>query len=132
MQVFLFLESKNNNSILIYMVDIDFKNQADEIGIDVNTLANLYRLFIEQTEIDIRQLEEAISIKEIRKVKEIGHSIKGSSLNLELIDFSNMAGDIEIFAEDEAWGKLAGILLKFCKSFNDLKSFLNEAVDEKT
>ncbi len=112
------------------MRDIDFIGQANEIGIDKDTLISLYRLYISQTEKDLELLTNAVSDKNKQIILSIAHNIKGSSLNLELTEFSNMAHEIETLAKEETWLKIQEIYNLFLTSFKKLKLVITEETSE--
>lgn len=63
----------------------EFKKLADDIGIEVMDLKNLYCSFIEEMDEEISLLKKHIDKKEFENLESIVHNIKGISSNL-LID----------------------------------------------
>lgn len=106
------------------MQKIDIEHQADEIGIDTSTLIDLYKLFLEQTENDIIELEAFISGKNVSKVKDTAHHVKGACLNLELLHMAELVREMEKKSINGAWDDISSLLKSFIDAFNDLKVFI--------
>jgi HPt (histidine-containing phosphotransfer) domain-containing protein len=65
------------------------------IGIDTETLLNLFSLFIRQTAADLVAIQSAVKEKDWDTLKQTAHSIKGAALNLELEEIAAAAKEIE-------------------------------------
>lgn len=106
------------------------QKQAEEIGIDVENLLSLYRLFVEQTEIDIIAMERFISEKDSQAMEASSHHIKGASLNLELYSLVECAKSLHTFAEGEEWEQITLEMENFRGFLNELKSQIQKAENE--
>ncbi len=105
------------------MTEQDLQKQADDIGIDVDSLVSFYRLYIEQTDKDLQQLKALIPEKKIDKVKDLAHSIKGASLNLELNCISETAQKIENCVMGNSWSEVVNLFEEINNEFIRIKSF---------
>ncbi len=105
------------------MTEQDLKKQADEIGIDVDSLISFYRLYIEQTDKDLQQLKALIPERRTDKVKDLAHSIKGASLNLDLNNISETARKIENYVMGNSWSEVVNLFEEINKEFSGIKSF---------
>jgi HPt (histidine-containing phosphotransfer) domain-containing protein len=113
------------------MDPLNLKEQADEIGIDRETLLSLYYVFIKQTDKDLAALRNLISEKNLSDLREMAHHIKGASLNLEI---SAMAESARLLFEESGSGGDWGIMEEASRSldrqFRELK--LRIAMEEKS
>lgn len=74
---------------------MNIENIASEIGIDTKTLLQLFKLFIEQTTVDLNRIDSAAAGKNWDVLKKSAHSIKGAALNLELEEIAGTAKALE-------------------------------------
>jgi len=106
----------------------DLEHQAYEIGIDINTLTDLYKVFFEQTENDIFLLESFITSKNIQKIKESAHHIKGACLSLELKTLAELAREMEVLSDNKSWDEISSLLKLFTDTMNEVKLFFNKGL----
>ncbi len=109
---------------------INFQEQAEEIGIDLENLLSLYNLFVDQTEGDISKMESFISLKNSKDLRSTSHHIKGASLNLEIFSLVDSAKYLEAYSESEDWNQIASEFENFKKCFVILKSHLQKVENE--
>lgn len=111
------------------MEKIDLVKQAEEIGIDFATLLSLYSLYIEQTESDIKELDDSITGKDKDRIRTIAHHIKGASLNLELHSLSGIAESIQKMSEADNYNpeSLSDLFSEFSRGFKELKLYIKKA-----
>lgn len=112
------------------MIIIDFKKQAEDIGIDVNSLLSLYSLFLEQTENDIILIESYISQKDSKSIRDVNHHIKGASLNLELYAMVEASQKISGLLDEKSWDEISIEVSQFSNELNELKSILDKVAHE--
>lgn len=80
----------------------DFFSDDDEIR-------EILGQFIETTDSDIQQLEQAIAKRDIREVAELAHRIKGSSQVIGAVQMARTVGELEadaIIQDDHDFDKL--------------------------
>ena len=82
---------------------MDLEKLADSIGIETETLKSILRRFMDQTPDDIDRLEKEISKEDAEAVRASAHHIKGAALNLELIELSDTAMQLENAAKKSDW-----------------------------
>lgn len=112
------------------MDKINFQEQADEIGIDLENLLSLYSLFVNQTESDINEMKDFISTKNSKDLRTITHHIKGASLNLEIFSLVESAKSLEAFSENEDWDQISCEFKDFKKYFIELKTHFKKVGNE--
>jgi HPt (histidine-containing phosphotransfer) domain-containing protein len=103
---------------------IDMDSVLERVGGDEAFLRELLDIYVEDFIEKYAQLEQAISQGDFTSIKEIGHSLKGSSGNLSLTGLHETAYGIESSGKesDIEQAKLNFIRLK--KEFKKLKDFL--------
>lgn len=106
------------------------QKQADDIGIDLSNLLSLYSMFIKQTSSDISDLESNLALKKTKAIQDKAHHIKGASLNLELYTFVDYAKSLQALSKTGEWEKINLVLTDLKLAFNELKSFIQKAVNE--
>lgn len=76
---------------------------------DDNEIREILGQFIETTDSDIQQLEQAIAKRDIREVAELAHRIKGSSQVIGAVQMARTVGELEadaIIQDDHDFDKL--------------------------
>jgi len=71
---------------------------VDNLGLDLEDVKELLELYVGATASDLECLREAINNNDAKVVHERAHSIKGASGNLGLIDFYELAKEIDDLA----------------------------------
>lgn len=79
---------------------MDLLSLAQNLGLEEGEFRELVELFIEATTADLRALLNAASKRDLPKVGELAHSIKGASINLGFPELSSLAKQIEINARN--------------------------------
>lgn len=115
------------NPILENMDITDLDRQAEEIGIDRNSLLSLYRVYMEETESDLVELSRMISGKRFGDVRAMAHHIKGASVNLEIDDLADAAASLEKLCESPSGQSLADSLDTMNFLFAELRRTVLEA-----
>ncbi|MDA3809682.1 MAG: Hpt domain-containing protein [Spirochaetaceae bacterium] len=112
------------------MEKINFSQQAEEIGISLKNLIELYRLFVEQTDKDIIELNSFITEEDPDKLRDTAHHIKGACLNLELNKMVEVAVQMQLKVTEKNWENQRLLLLQFTDLLNDLKKILHKVEHE--
>jgi HPt (histidine-containing phosphotransfer) domain-containing protein len=76
-------------------VTMDFKELAENVGVEEEAYLELIELFIETGMSDLDTLSSAIKEKNSDKAADSAHSLKGAASNLGLMDFYEAAKKIE-------------------------------------
>ena len=79
---------------------MDLLSLAQDLGLEEGEFRELVELFIEATTADLRNLLNAASQRDLTKVGNLAHSIKGASINLGFTEISSLAKQIEINARN--------------------------------
>jgi HPt (histidine-containing phosphotransfer) domain-containing protein len=79
---------------------VDLLSLAQNLGLEEGEFRELVELFIEATTADLRNLLNAASQRDLPKVGELAHSIKGASINLGFTELSSLAKQIEMNARN--------------------------------
>ncbi len=79
---------------------IDYKSALERIGGDREFLDELLGIYIEEFVSSVGALETALQEQDFKSIQEIGHSLKGSSANLSLLQLSDKANLIEKAGRD--------------------------------
>lgn len=74
---------------------IDFASALERIGGDTEFLDELIEIYIEDFESTYESLLEAVGSQDFKAIQELGHSLKGSSANLSLIQLRDTAYLVE-------------------------------------
>lgn len=68
---------------------------AQELDFDIEDVYILVELFIENAQVSLANIEDAIESNNTDIIQQEAHAIKGSAANLMLTDIQNMARDME-------------------------------------
>jgi len=77
---------------------IDIERLATELDFDIEDVYVLVELFVENAQVSLANIEEAIEGNDIQTIQNEAHAIKGSAANLLLVDIQSMARDMETAA----------------------------------
>ena len=97
---------------------IDMEKTAEDMGIDVEDIKELFGLYVETTSQDLAGLKEGIEKKDALQIHERAHSIKGASGNLGLVDFYETARDIDERSLEKNLDGLEDIVENFSNMFD--------------
>src|ERR1700691_5152951 len=86
---------------------IDLKDVLERVQDDKELLAELFDIYQEDFVHKRQALGEAIAAKDIKKIKEISHSMKGSSGNISAKSLHAACLQLEVLAKE---GKTDGML----------------------
>ncbi len=79
---------------------MDIEALAEALEFDIEDVAILVELFVENAQVSLANIEEAIEGNDIDTIKNEAHAIKGSAANLMLVDIQDMARSMEEAAKE--------------------------------
>jgi len=100
---------------------IDMEKTAEDMGIDVEDIKELFGLYVETTAGDLAGLKEGLEKGDAVQIHERAHSIKGASGNLGLVDFYETVRDIDERALEKNLDGLEDIVKNFSNMFDAFK-----------
>ena len=103
---------------------IDLDSVLERVGGDESFLQELLDIYIEDFIEKLVQLEQAIAQSDFNNIKEIGHSLKGSSGNLSLNGLYETAYGIELSGGENNIEQAKLLFIRLKEEFKKLKSFL--------
>jgi HPt (histidine-containing phosphotransfer) domain-containing protein len=74
---------------------IDFASALERIGGDQEFLSELIQIYMEDFDTTYDSLVQAVSAQDFKAIQELGHSLKGSSANLSLLQLREKAYLVE-------------------------------------
>ena len=74
---------------------LDIKTLAEELDFDIEDVYILVELFVENAQVSLANIEEAINHHNMEEIRNEAHAIKGSAANLMLTDIQSIARDME-------------------------------------
>ena len=103
---------------------IDYSSALERVGGDVSFLKELINLYIEDFGEKFAQLQKAVELENLDQVKEIGHSLKGSSGNLSLPSLQEASYQMEMAGKEKNIDKAKKALTLLDQEFRQLNEFL--------
>lgn len=103
---------------------IDYSSALERVGGDASFLKELIDLYIEDFGEKFVQLQKAVEQENLDQVKEIGHSLKGSSGNLSLPSLQEASYQMEMAGKEKNIEKAKKALTLLDKEFRQLNEFL--------
>jgi HPt (histidine-containing phosphotransfer) domain-containing protein len=103
---------------------IDMDSVLERVGGDESFLRELIDIYVEDFIEKFAQLEQSISQGDFNNIKEIGHSLKGSSGNLSLNGLYETAYGIELSGKENDIEKVKLLFIRLKEEFKKLKDFL--------
>lgn len=79
---------------------IDIENLAQTLDFDIEDVYVLIELFVENAQISLANIEDAIAAHDVETIGREAHAIKGSAANLMLVDIQDMAREMENAARE--------------------------------
>ncbi|HIP46895.1 MAG TPA: Hpt domain-containing protein [Campylobacterales bacterium] len=79
---------------------IDIRALAEALEFDIEDVKILLELFVENAQVSLANIEDAIETNDIQAIQNEAHAIKGSASNLMLADIQDMARDMENAARE--------------------------------
>lgn len=77
---------------------MNFKELADNLGLEEEEYRELIDLFISSSADDVQKIADGISAGDAEQISRAAHTVKGASANLGLVDISAAAKVIELRA----------------------------------
>ncbi len=105
-------------------IPIDLPSVMERIGGDEKFLHELIDIYIEDFIEKYANLKQAIDRSDFLVIKEIGHSLRGSSGNLSLNGLHNTSVNIELSGREENIEQAKLLFIQLNKEFEKLKNFL--------
>ena len=106
------------------MIPIDLSSVLERIGGDENFLYELIDIFVEDFIEKHAQLRQAIKQSDFKAIKELGHSLKGSSGNLSIAGLLDASADIEKSGTEKDIERAKLLFVQLNKEFEKLKNYL--------
>jgi CheY-like chemotaxis protein len=103
---------------------IDLPSVMERIGGDETFLQELIDIFVEDFIGKFSRLRQAIEQNDFQTIKEIGHSLRGSSGNLSLTELHGTTSDLERSGSGKNIEKAKFLFIQLSKEFERLKNFL--------
>jgi two-component system sensor histidine kinase/response regulator len=80
---------------------IDYASALERIGGDREFLNELLTIYVEEFDSSALALDQALQAQDYTVIQEVGHSLKGSSANLSLLQLRDKAYQIETAGREE-------------------------------
>ena len=74
---------------------MNFKELAENLGLEIDEYKELIELFIDTGASDFEMMQQALAQQDAEQVMRSAHTIKGAAGNLGLMDVSEVAREIE-------------------------------------
>jgi HPt (histidine-containing phosphotransfer) domain-containing protein len=86
---------------------MNFKVQAEKMGLDEDEYVEIVDLFIETTAENLRQLRSAVKTGDRSKIGQETHSLKGAAVNLGFWEISEIVERIAKGVRENSWQGLS-------------------------
>lgn len=103
---------------------IDMESVLERVGGDISFLQELLDIYVEDFFEKYPRLKQAISQNDFNSIRDIGHSIKGSSGNLSLNGLYETAYGIELSGRNKDIEQAKMLFSRLKDEFKRLKEFL--------
>ncbi len=103
---------------------IDLPSVLERIGGDETFLQELLKIYLEEFQTKVSELEKAVVHEHFSAIQELGHSIKGSSANLSLLELQRVAYSIETAGREANLAQAKEYLNKLKEAFDRLRTYL--------
>jgi CheY-like chemotaxis protein len=105
-------------------IPIDLSSVLERIGGDESFLQELLDIYIEDFIEKHAKLKQAIERSDFVAIKEIGHSLRGSSGNLSLIGLHRTSENIEISGKEKNISRARLLFIQLNEEFEKFKNYL--------
>lgn len=106
---------------------IDLSSALERIGGDESFLRELLNIYCEEFQTKFTELKEAVANADFASIQALGHSLKGSSANLSLVELQKIAYSLEIAGREKDAAKsrqnLENLEAAFLRLLAQLKNF---------
>jgi HPt (histidine-containing phosphotransfer) domain-containing protein len=106
---------------------MNFKELAENLGLEIDEYRELIELFIDTGTADFKKIQEGMSASDSEQVMRSAHTIKGAAGNLGLINVSETAGLIEQKATDHHLDQLSATVAELKTQFDAIEAFVGSA-----
>jgi HPt (histidine-containing phosphotransfer) domain-containing protein len=117
------MEKKSDEKIL----PINRAEALERIGGDPDFLKELLGIYSEEFVLKVKELRAAVNGQNFQAIRELGHSLKGSSANLSLPGLQQAATDIEMAGREKDIQKATDSFAVLEKEFERLKQYLAQS-----
>lgn len=97
-----------------------------------NLVAELIELFLEDTKLQLEQIETAVIKRDMRQLKHAAHSLKGSSSSLGANQLAGWCHLLEMIETLNDWSKVPKIFVNLQRSAVEACSFLAKERDRRS
>ncbi len=111
---------------------IDYSSALERVGGDKSFLKELLNLYFEDFSEKYERLQKAIEQKNFDLIRELGHSLRGSSANLSLTFLQETSFHLEVAGRERNVEKAKKALALLEQEFKRLKDFLSKKKDNST
>ena len=92
---------------------------------DFELLKELFELYLEDYPKRLTEIKEGLQAEDYEKVRNAAHSLKGASLNLGFESISEIAKELESYAEKDDREKIYGVLNQLERELLSLEEFIS-------
>lgn len=103
---------------------IDIHSVLHRLEGDESFLQELLVLYSENFQEIIKNLDEALSQKNFKKIQELGHNLKGASANLSLPGLQHIAHEVELAGTGKNLPEVKKKLASLKKEYERLQEYL--------
>ncbi len=103
---------------------MNFRKLSENLDMEENEYMELIELFIETGMSDLQKLQVAVNEANLEKAADIAHSVKGAALNLGLMEFFEIANQIEKTACDGQLEKSAQVAVALKEKLDTIAGFV--------
>jgi HPt (histidine-containing phosphotransfer) domain-containing protein len=104
---------------------MNFKELAENLGLEVDEYRELIELFVDTGAADFKKIDEGMSNRDSELVMRSAHTIKGAAGNLGLMEVSETAGIIEENANNNNMDGLNDTVDVLKTQFEAIEAFIN-------
>ena len=113
-------------------ISIDMERINDATGGDEEFLRDLVEIFLEDTEVRVQEIKDAIAQADLLELKKCAHKLKGSSANMGAIAMWKLAEKLELYGEqnegiDQAALCASNLDVEFERVSKELQTLIGEA-----
>ena len=105
-------------------LDFDVEQLSQISGGDTAFEQELLQLYVDATAEHLTKIEAAIAPLDITEIEELAHHVKGSSLNIGLIEMARCAENLEKSAHQEQSAVFHSLSSQMGGIFNQFRSYL--------
>ena len=103
---------------------MNFRKLSENLGMEEDEYMELIELFIETGMADLQKLQVAVNEADLEKAADIAHSVKGAALNLGLMEFFEIAKQIERTDCDGQLERIVQVALALKEKLDTIAGFV--------